>query len=309
MSSEPISLWILGGFLGSGKTTLLNQLLGKMRSQRIGVVVNDFGSLHVDATLVEREQEGGIVELNGGQIFCSCISGNFVKSIKELSRKPIDTIFVESSGLAKPSALETIVGEACRSSEREVNYRGFISVIDAERSPKLLAAVNAVEEQIAYADLAVINKTDLVDSASLDQLREKIEEINSSCSILETREGHIDPASLPERPLDHSGSDSETYAGWGSGGRPKAVTWRPKESLSAAQLVSAVRRVAREAFRIKGYVRTSEGIRFVSASGEQLNINEVAEREDIEEGLSVIVPPRIITSKLFTEALTGAKGE
>jgi G3E family GTPase len=323
MDRESIDLLILGGFLGSGKTTLLNHLLGRFEDTRIGIVVNDFGKLGVDASLVEQQGEEEVVELNGGQIFCSCISGNFVKSIETLSRKPIDLILVESSGLAKPSALGDIVEEACRTSEEKIRYRGFVSVVDAERVSKLIEVVNAVEEQIVYADLVVINKTDLSSPEELEEVRRIIEATHPEVPVAETTHGEISPDVLPQKPLDHGAAEASHYAGWGDAGRPKAVTWLPRVTLSPGQLEKAVRRVAENAYRIKGHIRTTEGLRYVSVSGNQISITEAKARnaapkaseeapveasrqssrtQGTDEGLSVIVPPRVITSKIFKHA-------
>ncbi len=332
MSRDSIDLLILGGFLGSGKTTLLNHLLGRLEQYRIGVVVNDFGKLGVDASLVEHAGEGEVLELNGGQIFCSCISGNFVQSLQTLSEKQIDLILVESSGLAKPSALADIVQEARRASKEKLRYCGFVSVIDAERAPQLLEVVNAVEEQIVYADLIVINKTDLISAEGLGDLRRRIETMHPEVSIVETRRGELSPEALPQQPLSHEADEPSQYAGWGNTGRPKAVTWLPKVTLSPRQLEEAVRKVSESAYRIKGYVSTTEGFVYVSVSGSQISIEKCEKEgasaksqrtrhqathereiangdtpgEGIREGMTVIVPPRIITSKLFARAVEEA---
>ena len=74
MNESGRPLWIISGFLGTGKTTLLNHLLREFAPDPLGVLVNDFGTLGVDAHLISPEREGPMIELNGGQIFCSCIS-------------------------------------------------------------------------------------------------------------------------------------------------------------------------------------------------------------------------------------------
>ena len=301
MNTPVTGLWILGGFLGSGKTTLLNNLLAGMSDKRIGVVVNDFGTLPVDAGLVRGSGKDDVIELSGGQIFCTCLSGSFVHSIERLAAHGLDAIIVESSGLAKPSALADIIDQARKSTGDGISYRGFIAVVDAERFSRLVQVVNAVEEQVYYADLVVINKTDLVSSVELSRVKAAVKEINGSCRTLETVRASTDPADLPGAPLHRETAETERYAGWGGHGRPKAVTWKPERLLSENELQSAVRLVSETAYRIKGYLTTKEGPRFVNASGSQISIEPVSNGWK-EEGLSVIVPPRVVTTKLFARA-------
>jgi len=305
MNTYTTDFWIIGGFLGSGKTTLLNHLIQDIGNRCIGVLVNDFGELGVDSQLIEGRSDREIVELNGGQIFCSCISGNFVKSMVELTTKQPDVILVEGSGLAKPSALSTIVDEILSIAGSSLHYCGFITVIDADRTLKLLSVVNAVKEQIQYADLVVLNKTDLASPKELQQLKSQIITINPDTEILETSFGKIPFFTLPHFPLEHDYTSKE-FAGWGAGGRPKAATWKPDETLNEKELQNLVRSVSEYAFRIKGYIRTSEGLRFVSCSGDQIIIEAVGNKNStLHEGLTVIVPSKTVISKIFNEALRG----
>jgi len=304
VNKPTIDLWILGGFLGSGKTTLLNHLLADMHSKQAGVVVNDFGELGVDQHLIEQRGDDEIIELNGGQIFCSCISGNFVKSVNSLVEKGPEVILVEGSGLAKPSALSDIMAQVLQTSGDRLGYRGFVAVVDAQRTPQLLQVVNAVKEQIDYADLVVLNKTDLVSSEEVQALRKKIQSINPNAEIRETSYGALSFSMLPNAPLSHEYGSSE-YKGWGDAGRPKALVWKPEVLLDEAQLTQAVEFLSKQAYRVKGYLRTIEGLRFASASGDQISITPEAVPEDdsIEEGLTVIVAPRTAARKLFKQAI------
>ena len=310
MNEQAIDLWILGGFLGSGKTTLLNHLLADMPSKRVGVVVNDFGELGVDAHLIEHRGEEDIIELNGGQIFCSCISGNFVKSVNSLVEKGPEVILVEGSGLAKPSALSDILGQLLQTSGDRLCYRGFVAVVDAQRAPQLLQVVNAVKEQINYADLVVLNKTDLAAPAQIQALGQQIQSINSNTEIYETSYGKLSFDMLPKAPLGHDYTSRE-YAGWGEAGRPKAIVWKPEVLLDENQLTRAVEFLSKQAYRVKGYLRTKEGLRFASASGDQVSVEPVSVEppaesaaDSIEEGITVIVPPRTAAGKLFKQALS-----
>jgi G3E family GTPase len=271
-------LWILSGFLGTGKTTLLNHLLREFAPQPVGVLVNDFGSLGVDAHLISPNAGSPVVELNGGQIFCSCLSGTFVDSLVELSAAPVRGILVEASGMAKPRALSPIIAEAMRRSNHRFYYAGMVTVVDAPRFEKMRAAVNAVEEQIVYADLVVINKCDDVTEGELAGVAHTVRQVNPHCRILSTAFGKVRGGQLPEKPvasLERRGPKGKEYKGWGNR-RPVVVSWNPSDTPTIEELKDRLREKAPTALRIKGYVETVDGPVFVSGVGDGLTINEVS---------------------------------
>jgi G3E family GTPase len=278
MSDLARPLWIISGFLGTGKTTLLNHLLREFAPEPVGVLVNDFGTIGVDAHRISTDREGPLVELNGGQIFCSCISGSFVDSLVEVSAAPVSGILVEASGMAKPRALAPVLEEARSRSEDRFYYAGMVSVIDAPRFEKMRATVNAVEEQIVYADLVVINKCDGVDESTVAAVARAVRRLNPSCRILRTSFGRVRREELPESPvapLERRGPGGEEYKGW-EDKKPVAVTWNPPGQLSRRELEETVREKAGAALRIKGYLETEEGPFYVSAVGESVEIEAVS---------------------------------
>ena len=118
-----MELILLTGFLGSGKTTLLQQLLREYEDKKIGVIVNDFGKINVDAKLVS---SSGIqmAELANGSIFCACIKDKFVDSLIEMSQRDLDYLFIEASGLADPSNMPVsyhISGQQCQQGRRPLS--------------------------------------------------------------------------------------------------------------------------------------------------------------------------------------------
>lgn len=279
MNRERRPLWIISGFLGTGKTTLLNHLLREFAPGPVGVLINDFGALGVDAHLISREGRTRVVELNGGQIFCSCISGSFVDSLVELSLAPVEGILVEASGMAKPRALGPILEEAEKRSDERFYYAGMVTVVDAERFEKMRATVNAVEEQIVYGDLLVINKCDSVGEERVASIARTIRRLNPHCGILRTSFGRMRRGELPEGPVDvlhRRGPGGEEYRGWEEK-KPVAVTWNPPKGTSLAALREQLLQKAATALRIKGYVETTDGPVFVSAVGDTLTLEEVSE--------------------------------
>lgn len=277
MNSPGRPLWIVSGFLGTGKTTLLNHLLRQFAPEPVGVLVNDFGSLGVDAHLISPKAGGPVVELNGGQIFCSCISGNFVDSLLEVSAASVRGILVEASGMAKPRALAPILTEAQRRAGDAFYYAGMVSVVDAPRFEKMRATVNAVEEQIVYADLVVINKCDDAGEEKVAAVARAVRRLNPTCEIARTSYGKVSLEALPKEPvapLERRGPEGEEYKGWDNR-KPVVVSWNPPVEVTRRELEEQLREKASTALRIKGYAQTAEGPLFVTAVGESVTIEKV----------------------------------
>ena len=105
---EKKELYVLTGFLGAGKTSFLLNILDNIKDKKIGIIQNEFGKINVDGEIVRRN---GIemTEISRGSIFCSCLKLSFVQALAEMSKKDLDYVFVESSGLADPSNIEEIL--------------------------------------------------------------------------------------------------------------------------------------------------------------------------------------------------------
>ena len=101
---EHIDLILVSGFLGSGKTTFLRRFLTELPEQRLGVLVNEFGAVGIDGTLLRRDGLE-MVELNHGTIFCFCLKQDFVTALIAFSRLPIQTLIIENSGMADPGGM------------------------------------------------------------------------------------------------------------------------------------------------------------------------------------------------------------
>jgi G3E family GTPase len=322
MSDSHLDMWILGGFLGSGKTTVLNALLrdAATRNQRVGVLVNDFGEVNIDATLVRGAEADDIVELNGGQIFCACLSGSFVKAIGAVADRGVDLLLVESSGLAKPAPLTDIVEAAVEASGGRIRYRGFISVIDAPRFGKLEYVVNAVTEQVVYADIVVINKVDLADASTVKAVTERVRTLNPGAAVLTRERGALSLQELDEAVGDHppvgpgvrAENDSgvaQRFVDWGSPGRPVAVSRRLPADLTVESLRKVIEAVAPLTYRIKGYAAASGTLWFVSAAGEEINIDRAEASPARTTGLTVIAAADINIDRVLDDALRAPEGE
>jgi G3E family GTPase len=213
-------LHFIAGFLGAAKTTLLNSILGLLAGRTVGVIVNEFGDVGVDSRLVEGGQ--AVLELCGGQIFCSCLSGSFLETLARLRARDVEVALVETSGLARPSTLPEILGGVERIGPGAYDYHGMITVVDAARFSRLSAVTPAAEEQVRFSQVVLLNKVDLVSDAAATALEERLRVLNPSAEIHRTVRCRVDSSILkPRRP---HGRQPEGIAGWGDLGRPVALT-------------------------------------------------------------------------------------
>ncbi|MBD2345109.1 CobW family GTP-binding protein [Anabaena subtropica] len=180
---------IITGFLGSGKTTLLNHILTNQQGLKTAVLVNEFGEIGIDNELIVSTDEN-MVELSNGCICCT-INNDLVDAVyKVLEREEkLDYLVVETTGLADPLPVAlTFLGTELRDLTR---LDSIITVVDAANYSLDLFNSQAAYSQIAYGDVILLNKTDLVDEASLNDLERKINEVKEGARILRTKRSQV----------------------------------------------------------------------------------------------------------------------
>ncbi len=164
---QSIPLTVVTGFLGAGKTTLLNAVLGESHGRRVAVIVNDFGSIEVDATLVRQRTEHAI-SLSNGCVCCSLAAGlSATLGMLVQQAEPPDAILLEASGIAEPDG---IVHAALQ--HREIRLNAIIGILDSERTPALLrdsALRPLLQSQVARADLVLLNKIGVATEDAIDE--------------------------------------------------------------------------------------------------------------------------------------------
>jgi G3E family GTPase len=185
---------VLTGYLGAGKTTLLNRILSEPHGRRYAVVVNEFGEIGIDNHLVVNADEE-VFEMNNGCICCT-VRGDLIRIIGGLmKRKDFDGIIVETTGLADPApvAQTFFVDDEVR--ERAA-LDGIVTVVDAKHILRRLEDSHEAEEQVAFADLILLNKTDLVDEATLAVVEARIRAMNPFAVIRRTERCSVDPSDV-----------------------------------------------------------------------------------------------------------------
>lgn len=185
MEKKRVKLYFITGFLGAGKTTFLNLLLKQFEGEKIGIVMNEFGSESVDGDRVSEEGRK-VMEINNGAIFCSCLKGTFVEALGDMGKFSLDHVFVESSGIGDPSNTKTILELISKKYGDLYDYKGTIALVDSTNFLELVQVLPAVERQVKYSDYMVLNKIDLVDDDRIQKIISKISGVNSATVIHQT---------------------------------------------------------------------------------------------------------------------------
>jgi len=191
MSLIPVT--ILTGFLGSGKTTLLNHILKADHGHRIAVIENEFGEAGIDNELLVQDRDEQIVEMNNGCICCT-VRGDLVRILGELADKKkdgrlsFDHIVIETTGLADPAPVAQTFFVDDKVQE---NYMldAIVTLVDAKHAPQQLDEHHEAQEQVGFADRVLLTKTDLVDPADVEALRQRLVRMNPRAKIGESRNG------------------------------------------------------------------------------------------------------------------------
>jgi G3E family GTPase len=191
LSTSQIPVIVLAGFLGSGKTTLLNHLLRTSRGTRIGAIVNDFGSIEIDAMTVAGQLGDSTVSLGNGCLCCAVDASELDVFLEKLTRPTVglDVIVIEASGLAEPQELVRMV---LASENERIVYGGLVEVVDAAEFEQTRTRHPEIDRHLGVADLVVLNKADRAGEAALRGLRERITGLAGRAAVIPASYGRVD---------------------------------------------------------------------------------------------------------------------
>ena len=186
VAASTIPVTVLTGYLGAGKTTLLNRILSENHGRKYAVIVNEFGEIGIDNDLIVDADEE-VFEMNNGCICCT-VRGDLIRIIEGLMKRKsgFDAIIIETTGLADPApvAQTFFVDDDVRA---RASLDAIVTVVDARHVLLRLEDSHEAEEQIAFADVILLNKTDLVNAQELEQVRQRVRAINGHARLHETQ--------------------------------------------------------------------------------------------------------------------------
>jgi G3E family GTPase len=188
--SARIPVTVLTGFLGAGKTTLINRILSEHHGRRIAVIENEFGEVGVDHELVIGADEE-IFETNNGCICCT-VRGDLIRILSQLRKRRdrFDSVLIETTGLADPGpvAQTFFIDEELK---EHFLLDAIVTLVDARHIEQELATQPIALEQIAFADVIVLNKIDLVDAAALERIERRVRGISATAAVIHSRNADV----------------------------------------------------------------------------------------------------------------------
>ena len=255
-----IPFYLITGFLGSGKTTYLKKLLeNSSPEKRIVVIQNEFAPSGIDGIELKIENsELKIVEVNNGSVFCSCLIGSFIETLKTVIKKYNPTeIYLEASGLSDPVSLNEIINE--KELNTQIFLDGSVCIVDALNFEKALSKMPRVQHQIRIADQIVLNKIDLVNINELTRIKEKIRQLNT----------YVNPVStsfcvgVNSNAQDHPKKNQFFFfkENKQSGGRPdlKSAVIKTSRKIAKENIEFFIEELKKIAIRAKGFLLLEGG--------------------------------------------------
>jgi G3E family GTPase len=254
---NPVPVTLITGFLGSGKTTFLRRLAEKRPEARYVFLINELASVDMDGPTLAHFSAAPSHSVVGGSLFCECKAGDFLRVLRDEvlpthREAPLDALIIETSGMADPNAIGTLL------EEKEVRgafvLHRMVTIVAPARFSTLVKNLPVAVEQVRGADVVLLNKCDLADAVTIDAAEAIIRTLNPSAEVIRACHGEVDLAmgparrSLPLQPLSTCEANPFT-----------AATISPPIGLSREALETWLASLPPAILRVKGVVATEEG--------------------------------------------------
>jgi G3E family GTPase len=256
MSRERIPVCLVVGFLGSGKTTFLKQIIRKYAGKRLAFIINEWSSLDVDGAMIHREHDK-VVCLAGGSVFCKCLSGQFIQTLKDLPRAlhipSCEGVVVEASGIADPG----VAGKMLRESGLDALYylSDIVAVVDPGNIAVLLEKLPNIKAQLTAADKIILNKVDVYSGEEVSTAERTVRSRNEHAALCRAVQCDADISLFGKKSQDGFSGNYALCAD------PNfcSVCAEVKDSIDLDRLQNALNAYQEGLFRGKGFVRGQEG--------------------------------------------------
>lgn len=256
MERERIPLCLVVGFLGSGKTTFLKRIVHHHPDMQLAFIVNEFSALDTDGIAMQREHDK-VFCLPGGSVFCRCLAGQFIQTLKELPHlldmPHCDGVVVEASGIADPG----VAPQMMREEGLDAIYRlsRIVAVVDPGNIGSLVEQLPNTKSQLQAADTILINKTDIYREETLEQAIALIRSINSTANLEKTAYCQI---TLDLFGGKSSSNPSGTYTN-GADSNFVTATAQTHAPVDVDRLLRAINTLQQELYRAKGFLKSETG--------------------------------------------------
>ena len=241
-----MELYLITGFLGAGKTTFLREFVRQFAGKRLRLIINEFGKAGVDGALL-RDVNAVMAEITNGSIFCACRLDKFEEELHRCIADAPDVVIVEASGLSDPTSVQTVLG---REEFSAIQYRGSVCLVDTPRLERVLHTARVCPKQLMVSSLVLLNKTDLASEEQVHAAAAAVRERNPEAVVRTTQFGAFDPAWM---------RDIHPLGGTDMTGQPDIQLQKQLIELDPAmtveQLTGALRLIAEDSWRIKGFAR------------------------------------------------------
>jgi G3E family GTPase len=312
-TESPLPCHVIAGPLGVGKTTaILDYLARHADTQRVGILVNDFGPVGLDGAILEGDGDGPqVTSVPGGCVCCAAAEG-LVTSIQRLLAADIDRLIVEPSGMADPAQVLHLLRQM--EGESRLELRPTIALLSAsDFEPRRASQMPFFRHMADAADILVLNRCDTADAETVAAFRQWAAELEPpKMAVITTEQGHLDDAlferTLP-RPAPAAGEGAHDHGRHADSERTGARNWPKEQVFDHGRLVRALAHIAEEGIddnpiiRLKGLFHTDRGWFLLQIADGELSVRETpARRESSVEWVAAATP---VTGERLAAALDG----